>query len=161
MRQNAITLLDQLRIDFPNVSFRGASTFYWSPKERAVFFNPTKTDDKSQWALLHELSHALLGHRSYKTDFNLLQLETLAWEHAQKLATNYKVNIDHDHIQDCLDSYRNWLYARSTCPVCTECGVEKASQHYVCVNCHNEWNVSSSRFCRSYRRLYKQKGLPV
>lgn len=104
------------------------------------------------WSLLHETGHALLDHTSYKADFELLRLEVEAWERAKLLAADLDVAIDEDHIQDCLDTYRDWLFKRSICPQCnTKCLQQGDFVHYRCFNCHTVWRVSSSRFCRAYR----------
>ncbi len=155
------SLLNLLQKDYPLVIFAPADTFYWSPKQKTVFYNPTKTATAAKWALLHELSHALLNHNAYQTDFELLRLEVAAWQKAKDVASTYDIDIDEDHVQDCLDTYRNWLYARSTCPVCTQTGIQVNKQTYQCINCPNQWRVSSSRFCRPYRTLTTKKTLPM
>ena len=146
------SLLHQLQKDHPTIAFAAASRFYWSPKAQVVYYDPNKLDAPAQWALLHELSHGLLGHTNYKTDFELLQLEAAAWAKAKLLAKSYTIKIDEEHLQDCLDTYREWLHARSTCPACTEHGLQRDSREYTCINCGNEWLVSASRFCRPYRK---------
>jgi hypothetical protein len=77
------------------------------------------------------------------------------WEKAKQLAESLNYTIDPDHIQDCLDTYRDWLYQRSTCPTCTNCSLQTNSRTYACFNCGTNWNVSSSRMCRPYRKLAK------
>ncbi len=105
------------------------------------------------WSLLHETGHALLGHHSYKADFELLKLELAAWERARQIGQEVDVDIDENHIQDCLDTYRDWLYKRSICPSCgTKCLQQDDFTHYSCFNCRAVWRVSASRFARSYRR---------
>ena len=151
------SLLAKLQKDYPKIAFAAAATFYWSPKDQVVYYNPNKLDAPAQWALLHELCHGLLQHTNYQTDFELLQLEVAAWAHAKTVARPYKLTISEDHIQDCLDTYRDWLHARSTCPGCTEHGLQRNDKAYVCINCDNEWHVSASRFCRPYRRLAQSK----
>lgn len=150
---NMPSLAQKLPVDFPQITFTASSRFYWSPKQRTVFYDQAKQDKAADWALLHELSHGLLGHAHYKTDFELLQLEVSAWHKAKQVAESYKIIIDEDHVQDCLDTYRDWLHARSTCPSCTEHGLQRDNAVYYCLNCNNEWRVSSARFCRPYRRL--------
>lgn len=150
-------LLEQLRRDHPSLQFTEGKSFYWSPKTRQVFY----AVDRSQsglWAILHETAHALLGHTRYTVDFELLQMEVAAWEHAKNLAKEYKTTIDEDHIQDCLDSYRDWLYKRSICPSCGNKSVQCDNElRYQCFNCHSTWCVASSRFCRPYRQFKETK----
>lgn len=145
-------LLDQLRNQFPDVTYRDGPTFYWSPKTNEVIYISGQAGNRAQWSLLHETSHALLGHASYQTDFELIGLEVAAWEKAKELGSLFGITIDEDHIQDCLDSYRDWMYARSICPQCGNKSLQQADlKHYQCFNCHAVWRVTPSRFCRSYR----------
>ena len=146
------TLLVKLQNSYPKIAFQAASRFYWSPKDQVVYYDPSKKDAPAKWALLHELSHGILAHTTYRTDFELLQLEASAWAKAKEVAKMYKITIDEDHLQDCLDTYRDWLHARSTCPACQEHGVQRDNKVYTCINCGNEWHVSASRFCRPYRK---------
>ena len=145
-------LLPNLRKDFPDITFVQADKFYWSPKDQTVYYDQSKKDKPAVWALIHELSHGLLSHKTYKTDFELLQLEVAAWDEAKNVANRYKITIDEEHVQDCLDTYRDWLHARSKCPSCGEHGLQDKSGTYQCINCDSTWHVSSERFCRPYRR---------
>ncbi len=150
-------LLKKLIKDYPNITFTSSSTFYWSPKEHTVYYDASKKGDPALWALVHELSHGLLGHKTYKTDFELLQLEADAWHKAKEVGAQYGVRMQEDHIQDCLDTYRDWLHARSKCPSCGEHGLQQKDGDYECLNCTEIWHVSNERFCRPYRRLSNKK----
>lgn len=143
-------LLKQLGKEFPQLTFKEADTFYWSPKDASVYY-VNGNNDRNTWSLLHETSHGALNHKTFTTDYELLQLELAAWEKAKEIGEKYDVIIDPDHIEDCLDTYRNWLHKRSLCPDCNVKALQKASQIYQCINCDQEWQVSSSRFCRPYR----------
>lgn len=146
-------LLRELSRRFPHLKFRTGKQFYWSPATQEVHYNPA-TDSTSQcWRLLHEVSHGLLGHQTYRSDLELLQLEVAAWEKASELAGELKMNIDENYIQDCLDTYRDWLDRRSACPYCTTRSTQEDSEHYRCFNCGSVWRVSGSRFCRTYRQV--------
>ncbi|MGH7157731.1 MAG: hypothetical protein ACREGD_01445 [Candidatus Saccharimonadales bacterium] len=144
-------LIKALRRDFPHVTFVRGEQPYWSPKTKEVYFCTDGGDEKAL-GVLHEVGHALLGHTNYNTDIDLLEKEALAWAEARKLATRYKIQINGAHIEDCLDTYREWIYRRSTCPVCSLNGVERSTRHYYCINCTENWTVGLSRFCRPYRK---------
>lgn len=145
-------LLKEVKKRFPELTFAPSSAFYWSPKQQTIFYEPEKLGELvSAWALLHEISHALLKHTTYKNDVNLLVYEVAAWQQAEKLAKDFNITIDPDHIEDCLDTYRDWLYARSTCPTCSLNALQIRANTYRCLNCQCEWQVSPSRFCRPYR----------
>ncbi len=153
-----VTLLKRLRLEFPALAFRAGPTFSWSPVTREVIYKETVTDDDlvANWSLLHEVGHALLEHETYDSDFHLLKLELAAWEKAQELAKRFDHSIDPEHIEDCLDTYRDWLYQRSTCPSCTASSLQTSSRTYQCFNCGTVWHVSHSRMCRPYRRKQKE-----
>lgn len=148
------TLVKQLAEAYLHLTFREGASFYWSPETSEVFYvHRAKPKQHDSWSLLHETSHALLQHTSYKADLELLHLEVAAWQHAVELAKNYSIVIDDEYVQDCLDTYRDWLYRRSLCPACgNQCLQSDQTSHYSCFNCHTRWHVSPSRFCRPYRR---------
>jgi hypothetical protein len=143
-------LVDALRRDYPHITFREADVASWSHERREVSYCPDE-HDTGVWSVLHELGHALLGHRSYESDINLLQKEAEAWQKAVSVAEHYQLVIASDHIQNCLDTYRDWLHKRSTCPTCGSHGLQQSKTLYCCLNCRDTWKVSSARFCRPYR----------
>jgi hypothetical protein len=144
-------LVSLLRQDYPTIQFIAGPKACWAPDLHQITY---VTDDSSVslWTMLHELGHALLGHTSYDSDVYLLQKETAAWEKATTLTEKYGVHqIDDNHIQECLDTYRDWLHKRSTCPTCSDHGIQSTQNLYSCLNCQTTWKVSSARFCRPYR----------
>jgi hypothetical protein len=150
-------ILDKLKADFPSLNFEPSHSFYWSPRTKKVFFKQLgSTDEVAVWSLLHEVGHALLNHQIYESDFELLNMEVEAWAKARQLAKSYGYEIDQNHVEDCLDTYRDWLYQRSTCPTCTNNSLQIDNRTYRCFNCSTMWHVSSSRMCRPYRRKQKE-----
>lgn len=143
-------LIPLLKKRLPGVQFIPGDAFFWSPADSKVVYHPgsAQTD---VWSLLHESAHALLGHTDYQQDIDLLLLEVEAWQTAKKIAEELGITIDENHIQDCLDTYRDWLHQRSTCPRCSTVSLQINNQRYSCHNCSATWHVSSSRFCRPYR----------
>jgi hypothetical protein len=153
-------LLGKLKQDFPALHFTAGDSFYWCPETSEVFYNASSSGKRKSlhdsWSLLHEVSHATLNHTSYKTDFELVRLEAAAWAAAKKLAKRYHINIDEEYIQDCIDTYRDWLYRRCLCPTCSTQSLQADSaEYYHCFNCQSSWRVTSSRFCRPYRRTHQ------
>lgn len=147
-------LLTKLRTDFDHVAILEDDHFCWLPQAKQVLYDAADVSAGAAWSLLHEVSHALLDHNNYRSDFELLKLEVAAWQKAKQLAPRYGFEIDEDHIQDCLDTYRDWLYSRSICPTCTTKSLQRDnSNEYECFNCHTSWKVSDSRFCRPYRQV--------
>lgn len=154
--------LNRLKRWFPDLVFREGGVFCWSPETREVIYNPASDERTAPWSLLHEASHALLNHTTYGTDFELLRLELTAWERAKELARKLDIVIDENHVQDCLDSYRDWIYARSICPRCSTKSLQQNDlRHYYCFNCHEVWQVTPSRFCRAYRATKRAKIAPL
>jgi hypothetical protein len=150
-------LIKTLSTDFPDLKFAAGTSFYWCPATHEIYYRKSKQASLAdKWSLLHEVSHATLGHTAYATDLELVQLEVAAWDTACKLGIKYDIKINADYMQDCIDTYRDWLYRRSVCPSCGTQNLQSdAGSHYQCFNCHSTWHVSSSRFSRPYRRSSK------
>lgn len=146
------TLLARIAADYPDLQFIESAHFAWHAGRRHVAYQKAgKNTQHSMWALLHELGHALLGHKDYIHDIELLQLEVAAWDKARQLAEHYGVATSEDYIQDCLDTYRDWLHLRATCPACYGRALQSSARSYRCFNCQTSWQVSRSRLCRPYR----------
>ncbi|HEV2403336.1 MAG TPA: hypothetical protein VGS08_03985 [Candidatus Saccharimonadales bacterium] len=148
---NINDLVDKLRKDFPDLSFAARTQAYWSPRDKHIFYKLAPKTDTAIWTLFHELGHALLKHDSYMTDIDLLRKEVAAWSKAEELAIAYGFTFNDFYVQKCLETYRNWIYKRSTCPRCDARGTQNQEKEYVCLNCGAHWSVSTSRFCRPYR----------
>lgn len=145
-------MLEQLQTAFPQLTFVADTRYCWSPTTQAIHYDARRDDEAADWSLLHEAGHALLEHNGYLADFELIKLEMAAWTKARELAQRFAVVIDEDHVQDCLDTYRDWLYTRSICPQCSTKALQQQDyEHYRCYNCHARWHVTPSRFCRAYR----------
>jgi hypothetical protein len=149
---NVKDFISQLRRDYPAFKFQSGNQDHWSPKSQTITYNTAEPLAKMCCGLLHELAHAILKHTSYSSDFELVKLESEAWSLAAKIGRKYGVNIDDDHIQNCLDTYRDWLHRRSSCPKCGTHVLQKDVKNYQCYNCQASWQVSSGRFVRPYRR---------
>lgn len=146
-------LIKTLQAQFPAIKFVPGRQFCWSPVKQEVIYKVGARGQAAKWSLLHETGHALLDHTTYHADVELLCLEVTAWKAARDLAQQVNLPIDEDHIQDCLDTYRDWLHRRSICPDCSSKCLQQADfVHYRCFNCHKVWRVSGNRFGRSYRQ---------
>ena len=150
----AITLLiKQLKTDYPDLSFVISDSFMWSADKKTVFIDHSQPNATSY--CLHELSHAILNHNNYRRDMDLMKLERDAWEYAYTtLAPHYTIKIPSDVVQDNLDTYRDWLHARSTCPSCQATGLQTSEKAYKCLACGQMWHVNEARICalRRYKR---------
>lgn len=142
--------VEKLQLANPDLRFVKGERFKWSPADQTITYCLREPADT--WSLLHELGHALLEHGNFSSDLNLLQKEIAAWDKARELAPVYNVKISDDYIEDCLDTYRDWLHKRSACPRCAMLGVQKAQNRYVCLSCNHTWLVNQKQSCRPYRR---------
>lgn len=124
------SLIPRLKTDYPQFLFKKASHFLWSPGEQAIYYT---AEAKGCSFLLHELSHGLLRHMAYNYDVELIAMERAAWDKASKLAELYNVIIDDTVIQSTLDTYRDWLHSRSTCPNCQAIGLQVKKRVYSCL----------------------------
>lgn len=153
MPYNASKMIDQLRATFPGLTFQRGDDFYWSPSEQVVFYLPVASDGDAA-ILLHETAHALLKHQDFTSDIALLKYENEAWQHAKLvLAPRFGVMLSEESIQDHLDTYRDWLHARSTCPECSETGLQTKTSTYQCINCQCSWMVNDARRCQLRRTV--------
>ena len=140
------SLVDRLTAAYPALSFKEAEMYRWSPQEHTVYYErPVSSRDEA--TLLHELGHGLLEHKDFTHDIDLLKMERAAWTKAQSLSPLYEVAIDDELVEEALDSYRDWLDARSRCPNCSQTGIQEAEATYRCVICHIEWRVNDARQC--------------
>jgi hypothetical protein len=150
----ATTTLDRIKQFAPDSTFQPGKHFCWSPESTTITYSPKELkSEQGVWSLLHEVGHSLLAHNAYATDFELVGLEVAAWEKAKELGRQIDIVINEDHIQDCLDTYRDWLHRRSTCPTCGSTSLQDSPKSYYCHNCHAIWHVTAARFCRPYRKL--------
>ncbi len=145
-------LLQQISARYPDIQLIEGARFAWHSQKRQLAYQSTsKYSTQHIFSLLHELGHAVLDHKDYTYDIELVQLEAAAWEKARELATDYNVELDDEHIQNCLDTYRDWLHLRATCPVCFTRSLQASARQYHCFNCQADWSVTRSRLCRPYR----------
>ncbi len=138
------SLIPHLKADYPQFTFHPSDAFLWSPSEQTIHY---VADELGAEFVLHELSHGLLGHADYSRDVELLAMERAAWDKAVEIGTHYALVIDSELIQSTLDTYRDWLHARSTCPNCRATGQQVKKRLYSCPACQHTWRVNEARIC--------------
>ncbi len=129
--------------------FEPSDYFAFSASEECIYFDEAElAHNHGRLALLHEVSHALLGHFTYASDFELLVMEAQAWHKTAELCEAFDVSVDHTYINACIDSYDAWLCDRSTCPRCNNlCLATRQNQdRYRCFSCGCRWQATSNRF---------------
>jgi len=143
--QSITLLIDKLIAAYPAFHFKRGADFRWDPTQKTIFYNEASSDTAS---LLHELAHAILGHESFNKDIELIEIERDAWTHATKqLSPIYDIAIPNEIVEEALDTYRDWLHARSTCPNCSATGVQTKKGTYSCIVCSTHWRVNDARVC--------------
>lgn len=138
------------------LSFRESELFSWNHSTKVISFNPTEQDADKY--LLHEFGHALLNHQSYTRDVELLKMERDAWREALIISELLGIVIDQEFVDEAIDSYRDWLHARSLCPNCNTTGIQTDERSYRCLSCSNTWTVNEARSC-ALRRYSTKKHL--
>lgn len=138
------SLINRLSQAYPQFSFEESSSYSWSPSKNTIFYVKNGNDEET---LVHELAHGLLGHTNYDYDIELIPMERAAWDKAKDLAEQFGVKISDEIIEDNLDSYRDWMHARSTCPACEATGLQVKKQMYKCPACTKTWRVNDARIC--------------
>lgn len=147
-------LHDELAAAFPDLTFESSDDFRWLPTKQIVQFDAG--DQFLDERLLHEVAHSLLAHTTYSRDIELIGMERDAWHYARTtLAPHFKVDFASGVVEDDMDTYRDWLHARSTCPHCTATGLQTTVNEYSCVACGGKWRVNRAIGCQL--RRYKQK----
>lgn len=141
----------RLRTDYPDFKFKRGHQEHWSSKTKTITYNPQQDEKHLKFGVFHELAHAILEHKNYTSDLELLKLEAEAWNLAARIGRKYGVKISENHIQKCLDTYRDWLHKRSRCPKCGMHVVQQTADTYKCFNCQTIWKVTHRRFARPYR----------
>ena len=141
------SILKKLKSDYPTIDFQPADDYLWSPSKQTVYYSEKYSNKDGYAYLLHELSHGLLKHCDYDRDVTLIAMERAAWDMAKDLSGKYNLTIDEDFIESNLDSYRDWLHARSTCPNCGATGMQTKKLAYSCPACSHKWRVNEARVC--------------
>lgn len=152
--QTIESLLKQLSNEFPDLSFHGDELFRWDPKLKTVFYNQSQENAISY--LLHETGHAALKHNTYSRDIELIAMERDAWQYAKTvLAPRLDLTVPARIIEDSMDTYREWLHSRSTCPSCNANGIQTEGNKYTCVACLKSWSVNLATGCQLKRYTKK------
>lgn len=144
-------LLEVIQKDFPKFTFEIGDENLWFPEENKIIY---VLNDKI--GLLHELAHAICGHKNFVQDIELIHAERDAWDKAKELGDRYKVKISEKRIETAMNWYRDWLHSRSICPTCQQNGIQRRSDScYECLNCGSVWSTNDGRNTRIHRYIQK------
>lgn len=143
--------------NFSEYKFVDSREFYWSAIDKTIHFDSRRMgSEEGLYKLIHEIGHAESQHKNFTSGIRLLSLETEAWDKAKDIASTFGLSIPEEFIEHSLDSYRDWLHKRSTCPQCSSIGVESGENEYRCFNCKQKWVVSGDQRSRCYRQKSTQ-----
>lgn len=147
---STVSLIDRIRDEHTDLTLVSGERFEWQPGTRTIAYDPD--DPQLEAHLLHELAHALLEHSGYDRDIDLVAMERDAWQKAKiELGPYYDVEVPGDLIHHDMDTYRDWLHERSTCPHCGSNGIQIKQREYKCVTCLKTWRVNEARSCQLRR----------
>lgn len=151
MQNSVLRVINTLQEAYPALRFEESDDAYWSAAEQTVFYTVLHSEEDAA-VLLHETAHAALNHFDFSSDVKLIRIEVEAWQYAkERLAPLFGLVLDENIIQEHLETYRNWLRARSLCPSCGEVGLQTKTSTYQCINCQCSWRVNDARRCQLRR----------
>ena len=127
-------LTEKSKKDYPDLRFKEGRKFAFRPP-RTIVIGPEEPG--AELLLLHEVGHAISGHRDFDVDVKRLKMEVEAWEKARDLANNYGVEFSEEVMETELDSYRDWLHQKSRCPACGLTRFETPDGQYHCPRCES------------------------
>lgn len=148
-----LKMVEDLKLANPQITFMEGDKFAWDPVKKIIYYADLDKNTIHFHSLLHELAHAILDHAIFKNDIQLLKMERDAWNLAKKMLRQHNQVVNYDYIEDCLDTYRDWIYSRSKCPRCSHVGIQSSLNVYKCVYCVINWSVPNSRLCMVKRKI--------
>lgn len=129
--------IEQLRRDFPRFEMRAGKRFKYRFPGLIQYARPEDAEVSTEFGLqmLHELGHAMLEHKNFRTDPERLKMERGAWEEARKMCAQYHIIYDERFVETEMDTYRDWLHQRSKCKNCGLTRYQTRDGKYHCPNC--------------------------
>ncbi len=131
---------------YAKYTFVPSGYFAFDASEETIHYDEAEIQsNKGKLSLLHEVSHAELGHFTFSNDFELLIMEAQAWHLTKRLCNRFDVPVDDAYIQECINSYDHWLSTRSSCPHCYNfCLPTKDPHTFRCFLCGCSWQASAN-----------------
>lgn len=129
--------IEQVSKDFPQFKIREGKRFKYRFPGLIQYERPEGNKMNTEFGLqvLHEVGHAILEHKNFKTDPERLKMERAAWEEARKLCERYNIIYDEELVEMKMDTYRDWLHQRSKCKKCGLTRYQTKDGEYHCPNC--------------------------
>ena len=139
LSERNLSFLDTIKHAYPTFSFRPGPKFLFRPP-KSIYYQ--EMDDNYRLLLLHELSHALLGHFSYEKSLERLQIERDAWEKTRELCEKHSVAFDESVAESELDTYRDWVHQKTLCKTCGLTCLEVSPESLYCPFCQKTFKRS-------------------
>ena len=136
----SIVFLAQVSSDYPQFNFRPSTRFRFRPP--ATIYYDSSVASHFNLLLLHELSHALLGHFSFASLAERLQCERDAWQKTAQLCQEYRLPYDSAYAEANLDTYRDWLHQKTRCKTCGSTCLELDQHQLFCPFCQKTIKIS-------------------
>lgn len=136
LSKNNQEFLETIKIKYSNFSFKSGSKFLFRPRKTIYYL---EENPNFCLLLLHELAHALLGHFSYETSLERLEIERDAWEKTKKLCKIHSIPYLEDFAEEELDTYRNWTHQKTLCKNCGLTCIEIDLNHLYCPLCRKTY----------------------
>ncbi len=143
MNMQKTNILNNLKEIFPNIKQSRGKYYKWNPVDETVYY-PNDEEINFNY-LLHEYGHALLHHNDYELAIDLVAMEQEAWLKTIEIADKLNFKIDENLANEAINSYRIWMQKRSTCPNCSNAGIETKKNNYKCLICSCSWKVNDAK----------------
>lgn len=129
--------IERLRQDFPRFRIKEGKRFKYQFPGLIHYECPKDGKMSTEFGLsvLHEVGHAILEHKNFRTDLERLKMERGAWEEARKMCIIYNILYDEEFVEAEMDTYRDWLHQRSKCRRCGLTRYQTRDGEYHCPNC--------------------------
>ncbi|MBR3320251.1 hypothetical protein IKG20_03035 [Candidatus Saccharibacteria bacterium] len=133
------SFLESIKTAYPKFSFLPGRKFLFRPPKTIYYL---ESNENFRFLLLHELSHAVLGHFTFEKSLERLQLERDAWEKTRELCKTYDVPFDESLAEEELDTYRDWVHKKTLCKTCGLTCLEVSPESLYCPFCQKFYKKS-------------------
>ena len=139
LSEKNLAFLEAIKESYPEFTFRPGRKFLFRPPKSIYYL---ESDENFRFLLLHELSHALLGHFSFSRSLERLQIERDAWAKTRELCSLHSITFNEELAEIELNTYRDWVHQKTLCKHCGLSCLEVSSESLYCPFCQNEYKKS-------------------
>ncbi len=139
LSEKNLAFLETIKKTYPEFTFRPGRKFLFHPPKSIRYL---ESDENFRFLLLHELSHALLGHFSFNRSLERLQIERDAWAKTRELCSLHSVTFNEELAETELNTYRDWVHQKTLCKHCGLSCLEVSSESLYCPFCQRKYKKS-------------------